>query len=111
MNKMLIIAYIPCGSEAEAERIAETLVRGKLIACANIIKSRSVYEWGGKLEKTNEWVILAKTLPEIFEKLRKRVEELHSYNPPCILAIPVTDVNEDYYEWVKDQVKWTRPGS
>jgi periplasmic divalent cation tolerance protein len=108
---MLIIAYIPCSSEAEAKRIAETLVRGKLIACANIIRSWSVYEWNEKLEKTGEWIILAKTLPEIFEKLKKRVEELHSYKPPCILAIPVTDVNEEYLEWVKDQVKWTRPGS
>jgi len=101
---MLIIAYIPCGSEAEAAKIAETLIRGKLIACANIIKSRSVYEWNGKLEKTDEWIILAKTLPEVFEKLKKRVEELHSSNPPCILAIPVTDANEDYLRWVEDSV-------
>lgn len=101
---MLIIAYIPCGSEAEASKIAEALVRERLTACANIVKSESLYEWGGKMEKTDEWIVLAKTLPEIFEKVKKRVEKLHSYDPPCILAIPVVDVNDDYYDWVKGQV-------
>lgn len=102
---MLVIAYIPCGSKAEAKKIAEALVKEKLAACANIVASDSIFEWKGKLEKTKEWIVLAKTLPEKFDKLKKRVEKLHPYETPCIAAIPIVDINEGYFNWVKKQAK------
>lgn len=102
---MLVIAYIPCGSEKEAEKISEALVKERLAACCNIVKIKSVYKWKGKLEKEDEWLILAKTMPEKFEKLKKKVKKAHSYDIPCIAAIPLVDVNEDYLEWAESQVK------
>jgi len=102
---MLVIAYIPCGSEKEAEKIAEILIKEKLAACCNITKIKSVYKWKGKLEKVDEWLILAKTIPEKFEKLKKRVEKVHSYEIPCIAAVPLVDVNEKYLAWAESQLK------
>jgi periplasmic divalent cation tolerance protein len=97
----VILAYIPCGSEEEAEKIAVELVGKKLIACANIIQSRSIYEWDNKLEKTNEWLILAKTTKGRFVQVRERVKELHSYELPCIIGLPVEYGNKDYIDWVE----------
>jgi len=102
---MLSIAYIPCPSEAEALKISETLVKQGLIACANVFKSRSVYSWKGKLENTDEWVIVAKTLPEKLDGLRAKVKELHSYETPCIVSFSAADSNAEYLGWVKKQVK------
>jgi periplasmic divalent cation tolerance protein len=101
---MLAIAYIPCGSKEEARRISTALVKEKLAACANIFESSSIYEWKGKLKKTREWVILAKTLDSKFKKLQARVETLHSYEIPCIIKLPA-DANKAYLEWVEKQVR------
>ncbi len=102
---MLVIAYIPCSSEEEAQRISKSLIAEKLVACVNIIKSRSIYLWEGQPRSENEWIILGKSLPKMFPAIKKRVMELHSYELPCIIGIPVADVNEPYLEWVEDQVK------
>ena len=102
---MLIIAYVPCGSEKEAEKISKVLVEEKLAACANIIESDSIFEWKKKPKRAKEWVILAKTVPEKFERLKARVERIHTYETPCILAIPVVDANDKYADWVRKQVK------
>mgnify|MGYP006304187243 CR=1 FL=1 len=102
----MIIAYIPCGSEEEAEKISEALVKEKLIACANIYQSKSIYEWQGELKREGEWTIFAKTLPEKFEKIEKRVKELHSYELPCIIAMPIQEGNKTYLDWVKKTVIW-----
>ena len=101
---MLIIAYIPCSSKAEAEKIGEALVRERLAACVNIHESSSICEWKGKTEKAKEFIIIAKTLDRRFGKLKKRVEEMHSYETPCILKIPTAESNDGYFNWVKKQV-------
>ena len=98
------IVYIPCSSEQEAEKISEILVKERLAACANIIKSKSIYEWENNLNKTDEWIILAKTLPEKFREIEEKVKEIHSYDLPCIIGIPIVDFNEEYLAWVKDQL-------
>jgi len=101
---MLVIAYIPCGSKAEAEKIGEALVKERLAACVNIHESFSICEWEGRTEKSKEFVIIAKTLDRRFGKLKKRVEEMHSYETPCILKIPAAEANDSYLNWVKKQV-------
>ena len=100
----MLIVYIPCNSEEEAEKISEALVANKLIACANIHKSKSIYEWGSKLEKNDEWVIFAKTFKEKLPKIEEKVKELHSYDIPCIISIPV-DANAEYLNWAHAELK------
>jgi periplasmic divalent cation tolerance protein len=102
---MLTIAYIPCGSEREAMKIGEALVKERLAACGNIFQSRSIYEWKGDIKSEKEWVVFAKTVPEKFDELKKMVEEIHSYDLPCIIAIPVNESNEGYLDWVQQAVR------
>jgi periplasmic divalent cation tolerance protein len=101
---MLVIGYVPCGSKEEAKKISQILLEEKLAACVNIIQSTSRYMSEDDLEKADEWIILAKTLPERFDALKERAEELHSYDVPCIIGIPVVDVNDKYLEWVNKQL-------
>jgi len=101
---MLTLAYVPCASEKEARNISKILAEEKLVACANIVKSESMFNWEGELENSDEWIILAKTLPSKFKEVSTRVLELHSYDVPCILGIPIKEVNEEYLNWVKEQL-------
>lgn len=102
---MLLLAYIPCDLEEEAKRISEILLRERLIACANIIRSNSIFNWKGKPEDSVEWIILAKTTPENFDELNETVCSLHSYDVPCVVAMPLSHSNEEYEKWAREELK------
>lgn len=99
----IFLIYITAGAEEEAREIAQTLVEEKLAACANIIPGvTSFFRWEGRVEESTEFVIIAKTPAAKFDALKKRVIELHSYDTPCIVAVPIEGGNEDFLEWVKN---------
>jgi periplasmic divalent cation tolerance protein len=103
------ILYVPCASEQEAVRIATTLIRETLIACANIVASRSLYLWQDGLADETEHILLCKTTVEAVEPARARIEQLHSYDLPCIVAVEPASVNAEYARWVLGQVS-AQPG-
>ena len=70
----MIIIYVTCKNNAEAQKIAKHLLGKKLIACANLISSKSFYHWKGKLEKQNEAILLMKTLETKFEVIKAEVK-------------------------------------
>lgn len=97
-----IVVFVTTGSQNEAEKIATTLVEEKLIGCANIIpKVTSIYRWEGKVEKDAEALMIIKTRQSLLGKLVKRVKELHSYDVPEVIAMPIDDGNEDYLSWLE----------
>lgn len=100
----MIILYITCKDEAEAERISRELVEKKLIACANYFPIKSLYRWKGELAGEKEVVLLAKSLERNFAAIQKEVRALHSYEVPCILKLNV-EANEEYENWVNEQLK------
>lgn len=100
----MILLYIPCSDEEEAHNIAEALLHEKLIACANIFPIKSLYFWKNDLQEDNEVVLLAKTADRMYEKVKKKVLAMHSYECPCVMKIKA-DVNCDYEKWVKGRVK------
>jgi periplasmic divalent cation tolerance protein len=100
----IIMIYVPCGSEDEAAGIASALLSERLIACANIYESRSLYMWEGKLADQKEYVLFAKTTPALVSKAEQRIGELHSYEVPCILAIRPDSVSDAYARWVAAEV-------
>jgi periplasmic divalent cation tolerance protein len=96
---------ITCGNLREAKKIAETLLKEKLIACANIIQTSSIYEWKGKNESHSEEMVFMKTTEVAYPKVEKRIKELHSYEVPAIIAVPVEHTSEEYKKWVFENVK------
>jgi periplasmic divalent cation tolerance protein len=103
MEAEFFSVYITTGSRAEAEKIASTIVDEKLAACATILNgATSVYRWKGNVERADECVMFVKARATAFEGLKKRVEELHSYECPCIVALPIVAANAAYLEWLRD---------
>ena len=83
--------------------MAHQLVVEKLIACANIIpQMESIYEWKGKVESSNECVLILKTSDKKSHGVVKRVEELHEYEVPCIIALPIEIGSRSFVHWVEN---------
>ena len=98
-----ILVYITTADRAEADKIAMALVSEKLAACANICEGiDSLFHWRGKIESSRESLCLLKSLREKFPALNKRVLELHSYETPCVVALPIIDGNPDFLAWIAE---------
>src|SRR4028119_58303 len=96
----LVMLCVPCSSETEATGIGSRLLSERLIACANIYASRSLYVWNGEMADEQEMVLLCKTLSSRAEEAASLIEQLHSYDVPCILRIVPAQANDEYYRWV-----------
>ena len=107
-TEQLIILYVPCGSEEEAAHIALELISEGLIACGNVHASRSLYRWQDKIADETEFVLWAKTTRARAEAAARRIQELHSYEIPCILTISPEAVNSSYEKWVAGEVSGLR---
>src|SRR4029078_11653124 len=96
-----LIVFTTCGGREDAEKIAQAVVMERLAACVNVLPGvRSCYEWEGKMEWSEELLLLMKTTSERYEKLEARVRELHAYEVPEIVAVPVAAGLEKYLGWV-----------
>lgn len=99
------IVLTTAGSQSEARRIAEILVERKLAACVNIIsRVQSIYRWEGKTQEAEEWMLVIKSRADSFEQLRDAIKELHPYELPECLSLPVEEGSEEYLNWVKDSM-------
>ena len=95
----LVLTMLPTADAAVS--LARTLVEEKLAACCNLIPAvRSIYRWEGKLQDENEVLVLLKTRSEHFERLKARILELHPYEVPEVLALPVEAGYAGYLEWM-----------
>ena len=99
-----LLLYITNPSPAVARRVANRLLKKRLGACANIFPVHSAYLWKGKIEKTNEWILIFKTISKNYKKVEREVRKIHPYSVPCIMKIPVS-ANKDYEKWVKSEIK------
>lgn len=108
MDNSLRFVYITTGSEEEARNIGKALVNQKLAACVNILNGmQSIYRWEGKIEEANEVILVAKTIQANMDELTKLVCELHSYECPCVISLPVSskEGNPEYIDWLIQESK------
>ena len=95
-----VVVFVTCGSASEAGRIARALVEERLAACVSISSSiRSVYRWGGKLCDDREVLLVIKTSRDLFDRVRRAVERMHSYQVPEVICLPVIDGAPNYLNW------------
>jgi len=103
-DKLLVLTT--AGSEAEARKIAQALVERRLAACVNIIpRIQSVYRWEGKVEQAEEFLLLIKTVKAREAEVRAAICELHAYDLPECIAIPIESGSTDYLKWLTDSVR------
>lgn len=89
------------GSEEEAERISAGLVDAGLAACVQVLGPLgSRYVWEGKVERAREWLCLAKTEMRLYGEVEAAIREMHSYDEPEIIAIPVVAGSSGYLDWI-----------
>lgn len=97
----LLFAYITCKDVDDARRIGKTLVAERLAACVNILPGmESHYGWNGRIETSREAVLIAKTRAEAREALTRRVVELHPYEVPCVVFMPLAGGHPPYLDWI-----------
>jgi periplasmic divalent cation tolerance protein len=108
MSKViLVLSNFPAADDAgAAKRAAKALVKEGLAACVNLIPGvTSVYSWKGRLEEDSETTALIKTTFERYAELEVRLKELHPYETPEIIAIPIEAGSAEYLKWVRGSVK------
>ena len=98
------IVLVTTASEAEGERIAAALVEAHLAACVTITPVSSIYRWQGKVNFDDEWQLVIKTDLAQFEAIERKILELHSYEVPELVAIPIIAGSRSYLEWITQNV-------
>jgi periplasmic divalent cation tolerance protein len=97
-----IEVHVTMPDAERATSLARALVDEGLAACVNVVPGvRSIYRWEGKVEEADEVLCLIKTRAAIFDRLRRRVAELHPYDVPEILSFAVDDGSPAYLDWVR----------
>ncbi len=100
-----LVVLCTISSLEEGRRLARELVDQRLAACVNLIpKVESIYRWEDAVESAEEVLVVVKTTPPRFDELREKIAELHSYEVPEILALPVVAGSASYLEWLAGQV-------
>jgi periplasmic divalent cation tolerance protein len=100
---MLVLSTLP-GPEKAAE-IARALVEERLAACVNLVPAvRSIYRWQGAISDDTETLAIIKTTAARYDELARRLVELHPYEVPEVIAIPVAAGHAAYLAWLGDSV-------
>ena len=98
--------YITCPNKEDAIKIGHQLVEEKLIACANVLPDMtSVFSWKGEIEESLESVLILKTKVSLYQQVEARVKELHEFECPCIISLPIQKGYAAYLEWIDQSTK------
>ena len=101
-----IFVYATFGDRQNAYDIASDLVERRLVSCANIFPPiESIYHWEDKVEQENEVVVIMKTRAELFENAKEFIVEHHSYECPCVVALPIERGHSPFMDWIEAETR------
>jgi periplasmic divalent cation tolerance protein len=96
-----MFVYVTASSRNEALSIGRAVVSERLAACANVLDGMtSIYWWQESLQEDAEATLILKTRSDLIERLTIRIKDLHSYDCPCVVAIPIAGGNPAYLQWI-----------
>lgn len=114
----LILIYTTWESVKQARDAGKKLLEKRVCACVNIYpemhpmffwppktNKQSLASYAGKIDESKEVVMIVKTLKSKYKELEKEIYKIHTYDVPCIIAIPTYKVNKDYLDWIKGEIK------
>ncbi len=99
------VVLVTASSQQEGEAIAQALVEAQMAACVTLMPVHSIYTWQGQVMKEQEWQLLIKTDLAQFPRLENKIRELHSYEVPEIIALPILAGSQPYLQWISESVQ------
>lgn len=101
-----LVVFVTVPSREEGERLAEHLVGERLAACVNVVGPiRSIYRWERAISRDEEHLLVIKTTQSRYRALEARVHDLHSYQTPEVIALPVRVGARAYLAWVRRETR------
>lgn len=101
-----VVVFMTIQSADEAARIGKTVVEERLAACCNIVPGiRSIYTWKGKVHDEPEVLCVLKTKAVLFDELKARLRQLHTYEVPEIIAVDIKAGLPEYLNWIDSSTK------
>ena len=101
-----LVVFITAATAEEAGRIADILVSKRRAACVNIISGlHSRFWWQGKIDTADEALLIIKTEAGLLDELIGLVKQNHSYEVPEVIALPIVGGNQDYLQWIGEEVR------
>ncbi len=97
--------HVTCHDRAEARKIAVLVLKKRLAACANMFPVHSMYWWHGKMETATEVALVLKTRAGCLKRLIAMIKKVHSYEVPCIEALPIAAGHPAYLKWISDETR------
>lgn len=98
-----LVVLVTCANPEQGASIARSLVAERLAACVNLVADiRSIYRWRDELEDDRETLLLVKTRAQLLTRLERRVRELHTYEVPEVVALPLCGGSKPYLDWLFD---------
>lgn len=97
-----ILLYITTSSFLEATRLAELMVQRNLVACVNLPQTQqlAIFRWQGQVEQTQEQLMFAKTTTDLLPAIQEFLQVEHSYECPCLVALPIVGGNPEFLDWI-----------
>jgi periplasmic divalent cation tolerance protein len=104
--KAYLVALVTVPSKDVGRDVARALLDRKIAACVNIVPSiSSFYTWEGEVCVDEELLLLIKTTESAFDELASTVKEIHPYDVPEVIAVPLAAGSKDYLEWIQEVVR------
>src|SRR5665213_2006884 len=104
MKSEFVELVLTCGSWQEAQRIVDSLLEQRLIACAEFMEIKSKYHWQSKLEENKEIKLIMESIADNFEKVEAEVAKLHSYETFILQQLPITRLSEQAKAWMIEEL-------
>lgn len=103
---MYLVVFITCPDKKDGKRMADFLLKERLAACVNIISHvNSYFWWSGKIHDSEEVLLVVKTKKRVLRKLIKSVKEIHQYENPEVIAIPIIGGSKEYTNWIDSETR------
>ncbi len=97
--------WLTCADKQEADKIANTLLVKHLVACAKQISVSADYRWQGKIDKSDEILLLMESREDLFDEIEREVAKLHSYDTFVLEATPVYKISKKAEKWLNEELK------
>jgi periplasmic divalent cation tolerance protein len=105
-NDQKVVIFITAGTDEEAEKIAEVLLKQRRAACVNIVPGvSSRFWWKGHLDSDKENLLIVKAKASLLDEIIALVKGIHTYDVPEVIALPIIGGNSDYLDWIDKELQ------